>query len=219
MSALVLDIETVSQPVEEIPERALEYLFKSLARDQPDEEELERRRDDMISRFGLDPTTGRVIVIGLLDVDTRAETAFSDDSEKELLTKFWDWLAANEHEPYVTFNGKRFDIPFLNVRSAIHGLNPSKVIPADPLTTRPHFDVREVFEGNERRRRGSLDFFTAIFGIPSPKSKMDGAKVNDAYAEGRLDDIVQYCLEDCRATAAIYERLAPLYRSPKPDQI
>jgi predicted PolB exonuclease-like 3'-5' exonuclease len=40
---------------------------------------------------------------------------------------------------------------------------------------------------------------------------MDGAKVNDAYAEGRLDDIVQYCLEDCRATAAIYERLAPLY--------
>ncbi len=111
----------------------------------------------------------------------------------------------------MTFNGKRFDIPFLNVRSAIHGLTPSKVIPADPLTTRPHFDVREVFEGNDRRRRGSLDYFTAIFAVPSPKSKMDGAKVNDAYAEGRLDDIVQYCLEDCRATAAIYERLAPLY--------
>ncbi len=211
MSALVLDIETISQSVEEIPDRALEYLFKSLARDQPDEEELERRREDMISRFGLDPTTGRVIVIGLLDVETRAETVFSDESEVELLAKFWAWLRANEHERYVTFNGKRFDIPFLNVRSAIHGLTPSKVIPADPLTTRPHFDVREVFEGNERRRRGSLDFFTAVFAVPSPKSKMDGAQVNDAYAEGRLDDIVQYCLEDCRATAAIYERLAPLY--------
>lgn len=211
MSALVLDIETVSRSVEDIPERALEYLFKSLTRDQPDEEEVEKRREDMISRFGLDPTTGRVIVIGVLDVGTRAETVFADDSEKELLSKFWDWLAANEREPYVTFNGKRFDIPFLNVRSAIHGLAPSKVIPADPLTTHPHFDVREVFEGNDRRRRGSLDYFTAIFGIPSPKSKMDGAQVNDAYAEGRLDDIVQYCLEDCRATAAIYERLAPFY--------
>ncbi len=211
MSALVLDIETVSQSVEEIPDRALEYLFKSLARDQPDEEELERRREDMISRFGLDPTTGRVIVIGLLDLETRAETVFSDESEVELLAKFWAWLRANEHERYVTFNGKRFDIPFLNVRSAIHGLTPSKVIPADPLTTRPHFDVREVFEGNERRRRGSLDFFTAVFAVPSPKSKMDGAQVNDAYAEGRLDDIVQYCLGDCRATAAIYERLTPFY--------
>jgi len=211
MSALVLDIETVSQSVEEVPDRALEYLFKSLERDRPDEEELKRRREEMISRFGLDPTTGRVIVIGLLDLGTRAETVFSDDSEKELLSKFWDWLAANEHEPYVTFNGKRFDIPFLNIRSAIHGLTPSKAIPADPLTTRPHFDVREVFEGSDRRRRGSLDYFTAIFGVPSPKSKMDGTQVNDVYAEGRLDDIVQYCLEDCRATAAIYERLAPLY--------
>jgi len=212
MSPLVLDIETVGQSVDEIPERALDYLFKSLERDAPDPEDLERRREDMIARFGLDPTTGRVIVIGLLDVDTREETVFADDSEVELLANFWDWLAAHEHDPYVTFSGKRFDIPFLNIRSAIHGLAPSKVIPAEPLSTRPHFDVREVFEGNDRRRRGSLDYFTAVFGLPSPKTNLDGAKVNDAYAEGRLDDIVQYCLEDCRATAALYERLAPLYR-------
>ncbi len=211
MSSLVLDIETVGQSVEEIPVRALEYLFKNLEREVTDPEDLERRREDMISRFGLDPTTGRVIVIGVVDVETRAETTFADDAETELLSKFWDWLAANGHERYVTFNGKRFDIPFVNVRSAIHGLTPRVVIPADPLTTRPHFDVREVFEGNDRRRRGSLDFFTAIFGVPSPKSKMDGAKVADAYAEGRLDEIARYCLEDCRATAAIYERLAPFY--------
>jgi len=211
MSALVLDIETVGQPVDAIPERALEYLEKALERDAPEPEDLARRREDMIARFGLDPTTGRVIVIGLLDVDTGAETVFAENSEKELLSEFWDWLAAHEPERYVTFNGKRFDIPFLNIRSAIHSLAPAKVIPAEPLTTRPHFDVREVFEGNDRRRRGSLDFFTAIFGVPSPKTKMDGAKVNEVYAEGRLDDIIEYCLEDCRATAAIYERLAPLY--------
>jgi len=41
---------------------------------------------------------------------------------------------------------------------------------------------------------------------------MDGAGVGAAYAEGRLDEIVQYCLKDCRATSAIYERLAPFYR-------
>lgn len=212
MTPLVLDIETVGQPVEEIPERALDYLFKSLERDAPDPEDLERRREDMIARFGLDPTTGRIVVIGLLDVETRAETVFSDASEVQLLSRFWEWLAGNEHAPYVTFSGKRFDVPFLNIRSAIHGLKPSKVIPAEPMSTYPHFDVREVFEGNDRRRRGSLDYFTAIFGLPSPKTKMDGAKVNDAYAEGRLNDIVQYCLEDCRATAGLYERLAPLYR-------
>lgn len=212
MSAIVLDIETVGHSVDEIPQRALEYLFQGLERDVTDPEDLERRREDMISRFGLDPTTGRVIVVGLVDVDTGAETVFADDVENDLLSKFWNWVDANVYERYVTFNGKRFDIPFLNVRSAIHGLVPGVVIPADPLSTRPHFDVREVFEGNDRRRRGSLDFFTAIFDVPSPKSKLDGAKVADAYAEGRLDEISAYCLEDCHATAAIYKRLAPFYR-------
>jgi len=210
---LVLDIETVGQPVESIPPRALDYLWKSLAREAPEPEDLERRREEMIARFGLDPTTGRVIVVGLLELESRAETVFADESELELLTRFWSWLAENasRHERYVTFNGKRFDVPFLNVRSAIHAIVPQVVIPASPLTTRPHFDVREVFEGNERRRRGSLDYFTAIFGLRSPKLAMDGSGVADAYAQGRLDDIVQYCLDDCRATAAIYERLAPFY--------
>lgn len=212
--ALVLDIETVGQSIEEIPERALDYLFRGLERDRPEPEELEGRRQDLISRFGLDPTTGRVIVIGLVDTEKEAEHVFSADEERELLASFWEWLSANEPECYVSFNGKRFDVPYLNVRSAIHGLSPRVVIPSAPLTTRPHFDVREALEGNDRRRRGSLDYFCAVFGVPSPKSEMDGAAVGQAYEEGRLDEIVRYCLRDCRATAAIYEKLAPFYSNP-----
>ena len=59
--AIVVDIETVGQSVEEIPERALDYLFRGLERDAPDPEELERRRKDLLSRLGLDPTTGRIV--------------------------------------------------------------------------------------------------------------------------------------------------------------
>ena len=209
--ALVLDIETVGRAVEEIPERALDYLFRSLERDRPEPQELEKRREEMIARFGLDPTTGRVIVIGLLDTETEEERVFAGEDEKELLTRFWEWLAEHEPERYVTFSGKRFDVPYLNVRSAIHGLRPRVTIPSEPGPRRPHFDVREVLEGNDRRRRGSLDYFCAIFGLPSPKKEMDGARVAAAYAEGRLEEIARYCLEDCRATAALYRRLAPFY--------
>lgn len=209
--ALVFDIETVGQDRSEIPERALAYLERALSRDRPDEEELERRRQDMVSRFGLDPTTGRVIVVGVVDTEAEQEHAFAGDDEKETLERFWAWLA--EHEPalYVSFNGKRFDVPYLNVRSAIHGLRPRRVIPAEPGSLRPHFDVREVLEGNDRRRRGSLDYFCAAFGVASPKSRMEGSDVPAAYAEGRLDEIARYCLDDCRATAELYARLAPLY--------
>lgn len=210
--ALVLDIETVGQRVDEIPERALDYLYRALERDRPEPEELERRREDLISRLGLDATTGRVVCVGVLDSEGTLEKTFTHPSERELLVSFWRLLEEVRPELVVTFNGKRFDVPYLNIRSAIHGLEPAVFLPFEPWTRTPHFDVREVLEGDDRRRRGSLDYFCAVFGIASPKQEMDGSLVAGAFAEGRIDDIARYCLADCRATAALYRRLAPFYK-------
>ena len=206
--AIVLDIETIGQPVEEIPERALEYLFRGLERDAPDPEELERRREDLVSRLGLDPTTGRVVCIGVVDSETGFERTFAQADEKELLESFWRWLEGGRPSLFVSFNGRRFDVPYLNIRSAIHGLEPAYPI---PLGWSSHFDVREALEGDDKRRRGSLDYFCAVFGVPSPKMEMDGTLVGRVYAEGRIEDIERYCLADCRATLDLYRRLKPFY--------
>jgi len=206
--AIVLDIETVGQNVEEIPERALDYLFRGLERDAPDPGELERRREDLLSRLGLDPTTGRIVCVGVLDSETSFERTFSHAEEKELLESFWQWLESARPSLFVSFNGRRFDVPYLNVRSAIHRIVPAHPI---PLGRSSHFDVRETFEGDDKRRRGSLDYFCAVFGVPSPKMEMDGTLVGQAYAEGRIEDIERYCLADCRATLALYQRLKPFY--------
>jgi predicted PolB exonuclease-like 3'-5' exonuclease len=207
---IVLDIETVGQRVEEIPERAFEYLLRSIGRDAPDPEELERRREDLVSRLGLDPTTGRVICIGVLDIATEAGKTFSAREEKELLLSFWQWMESAAPTYFVSFSGRRFDVPYLHVRSAIHGIVPARPI---PLHASAHFDVREALEGDDRRRRGSLDYFCAIFGVPSPKTEMDGERVAQAFEEGRIEDIERYCLSDCRATLALYRRLKPFFRS------
>jgi 3'-5' exonuclease len=210
--ALVLDIETVGQRPDEIPERALDYLFRGLERDRPDPQELDRRRDELISRLGLDATTGRIVCVGVLDSAGAYERAFTDPSEAELLRDFWRFLEETGPDRIVTFNGKRFDVPYLNIRSAILGLAPTFVLPFEPWTRTPHFDVREVLEGDDRRRRGSLDYFCAVFGIASPKEEMDGSLVASAFAEGRIEDIARYCLADCRATAALYRKLEPFYK-------
>ena len=135
--------------------------------------------------------------------------------EKSLLASFWEILERARYDLFVTFNGKSFDFPFINIRSAILEVPPTMVLPIRPFTLRPHFDVREVLAGNERHRRGSLDYFCAIFGIPSPKEHMNGAAVGEAYKQGRLEDIAQYCLADCRATGALYERIKPYYALPE----
>jgi 3'-5' exonuclease len=206
--AIVLDIETIGQPVEAIPQRALDYLFQGLERDAPDPVELERRREDLLSRLGLDPTTGRVVCIGVVDSETAFEQTFAHADEKELLESFWRWLETARPSLFVSFNGRRFDVPYLNIRSAIHGIEPAFPI---PLGWSAHFDVREALEGDDKRRRGSLDYFCATFGVPSPKIEMDGSLVGQAYAEGRIEDIERYCLADCKATLALYRRLKPFY--------
>jgi hypothetical protein len=45
------------------------------------------------------------------------------------------------------------------------------------------------------------------FGIPSPKAKgITGDNMGSLYKEGRYLDIARYCLEDVRATAALYRK-------------
>jgi DNA polymerase elongation subunit (family B) len=211
--ALVIDIETVGQDPEEIPSRARDYLFRHIEREASNEDEIEVRQKDIVDRFGLDPTTGTIVCIGLYDTKRRTEKALTHKDEKSLLSSFWNLLDESQPKLFVTFNGKSFDFPYINVRSAILEIPPSMQLSVRRFTTFPHFDLREVLAGNERHRRGSLDYFCAIFGIPSPKLHMSGAAVGEAYKQGRVEEIAQYCLADCRATGALYERIKPYYGS------
>lgn len=211
--ALVIDIETVGQNPKSIPSRALDYLFRHVERDASSEKELELRQKEIVERFSLDPTTGTIICIGIVDTDRQTEKVLTHKDEKSLLSSFWKLLDENPPKLFVTFNGKSFDFPYINIRSAILEIPPMMQLSVRRFTTSPHFDVREVLAGNDRHRRGSLDYFCSIFGIPSPKEHMNGAEVGKAYRQGRLDEIARYCLADCRATGALYERIKPYYKS------
>ena len=209
--ALVIDIETVGQNPKELPTRARDYLFRHVERDASNDEDIEVRQKEIVDRFGLDPTTGAIVCIGLYDTERKTEKALTQEDERALLTSFWKLLGESPPKLFVTFNGKSFDFPYINIRSAILEIPPSMQLSVRRFSNSPHFDVREVLAGNERHRRGSLDYFCSIFGIPSPKEHMNGAAVGEAYKQGRLDEIAQYCLADCRATGALYERVKPYY--------
>ncbi len=109
-------------------------------------------------------------------------------AEKEMLADFW--AALSKYDRCVTFNGRTFDGPFLSVRSAVHGLLPSKNLLGYRYSIETHVDLLEVltFQGAVSRDQApSLHAACVAFGIPSPKSEeMHGYAVGDLYRQGRL---------------------------------
>jgi len=50
-------------------------------------------------------------------------------------------------------------------------------------------------------KKFNFDFYAHSFGIVSPKAQgVDGYKVPDMYAEGKIKEIAEYCMRDVRAT-------------------
>jgi DNA polymerase elongation subunit (family B) len=202
---LVVDIETVGQDLEAIPARAREILLNV---------DTEEDRQKILDGLGLDPCTGRIICIGVHWIELDRGRAYCQSDERELLANFWHDIGQIRPQRYITFNGKSFDFPYINIRSAILDVPVPRDVVLDTrrFSNERHFDVRETLVNYERYRRGTLEFFCEIFGVPSPKNGINGAVVGDYFKAGRLEEIAEYCLADCRATAALYLKLKNYYR-------
>jgi hypothetical protein len=62
---------------------------------------------------------------------------------------------------------------------------------------------------NARQFKFNLDLACKAFGVETSKSEgVDGRSVETWYRAGRHREIADYCLEDVRATAELYEKIA-----------
>lgn len=136
--------------------------------------------------------------------------------ERALLADLWDTLARMPRTVlWVSFHGKGFDAEFLATRSAAHGLAPSRrdLLHRHPYVHHPHLDLAGLW----RRSDMGLDDACELLGVSSPKASaeghpeaLDGSRVAQAVADGRLADVVAYCERDAVATLHAYRALAPL---------
>jgi predicted PolB exonuclease-like 3'-5' exonuclease len=222
MKKLVIDIETVGFPWEEQDPYVREYLIKGLS----DGEAEEARRAG-----GLSPFRGKIVAIGVINIDDGRSCAlyevpgqtqlrveksgmrtYISGTEKQILEKFWDFFVSDSR--FITFNGRQFDGPFLMIRSAINGIVPKRDLVGYRYGFHPNCDLREAlnFFGttNSRQFKFNLDLACKSFGVETSKSEgVDGRSVELWYRAGRHRELADYCLEDVRATAQLYEKVAP----------
>lgn len=220
MAQLIFDIETVGMPIESFDEAQREYLLKWAEREETPERQ-ERKREELIAQLNLYPFTAQVVAIAMLNVDTHKgrvyyqapikESWHSEDtlieyesgSEIEILKRFWEDVRL--YKQLITFNGRGFDCPFLLLRSAILGIKPTRNLMPSRFDTE-HIDLLEKLTFYGTTRRFNLDFYCRAFGIPSPKERLSGPQINALFAEGKYREIAQYCFDDVRATAELYQR-------------
>ncbi|MBI2888887.1 MAG: ribonuclease H-like domain-containing protein [Candidatus Liptonbacteria bacterium] len=226
---IILDIETIGEDYDALDKATQESLTRWIKKESDNEEEYKLALEDLKTGLGFSPLTGSIVAIGILDyhknegaVYFQAPGAkyeeiredgilFKAMEEKEMLEKFWE--VARKCQVFVTFNGRSFDMPFLFIRSAIHGIRPSKDLMRGRYLYQNnpealHIDLLEqlTFYGAVRRK-GSLHLWSRAFGIESPKAAgVTGDDVGPLFKKKKFLEIARYNVGDLRATRALYEK-------------
>ncbi|OIP60237.1 MAG: 3'-5' exonuclease [Candidatus Moranbacteria bacterium CG_4_10_14_3_um_filter_45_9] len=225
---LIFDIETVGEDFDTLDETSQDVLTRWIKRESEGSGDSASALADVKNGMGFSPLTGQIVAVGIYDGErekgavyfqsspTKEEKSFEENgyrftvmNEKEMLQKLWD--IAEKYDTFVTFNGRQFDVPFLMVRSAVHGIRPSKNLLANRyLNVQPsnarHIDLFDqlTFYG-ALRRKGGLHLWCRAFGIESPKAQgVDGNDVKALFENGKSTDIARYNARDLRATYELY---------------
>ncbi len=137
-----------------------------------------------------------------------------DADEEDLLQRFFSGL--ERYTPrLVSWNGGGFDLPVIHYRSLLYPLNAAHYWETGQNDSSfrynnylsryhdRHTDLMDVLAGYQPRASAALDEIAGLCGFPG-KMGMSGAKVWDAYQQGHIQQIRNYCETDVLNTYLVY---------------
>jgi predicted PolB exonuclease-like 3'-5' exonuclease len=171
------------------------------------------QQEKLVDRAALSPLLGRIVAIGWAWCDeleaggVSVDTAPTPQDERPLLRRFADMLLEEVTEDesflWVTFNGRGFDLPFLAVRCAHHGVALPHRLPIGEQKYRRH---RDIYEDCLKHFGGGLSAWGQR--IAGKAAIGEGKDVGAMVAEGRWDDLVQHCSRDVEILVELYSRFS-----------
>ena len=132
-----------------------------------------------------------------------------------ITANFWKGWEAYRRPTLVSFNGRSFDLPLLELAAFRYGLNvpgwfnltgKSYDQPRNRYNTEAHLDLHDVLTNfGAARFQGGLNLAASILGKPG-KMDVQGHMVQDMYDAGRLAEINDYCRCDVLDTYFVFLR-------------
>ena len=173
-----------------------------------DEVKIARHREEaktkLIEKAALSPRTGRIVSVGVGVRDGGESPKWDNhcfvdrvNDERALLEAIDSALAETQPLYIYSYNGRRFDFPFLAVRAMMHGMKLKHRWPVG--YDNRHLDLWDFF-GKE----GSLnEWAAAILGRTKPSS---GAAIQEMVDQERFDEIIEHNLWDVEAVEELVDR-------------
>ena len=140
----------------------------------------------------------------------------ADEGEAVLIRRFFDGI--EKYTPQlVSWNGGGFDMPVLQYRGLLHGVaaprywemgDEDRDFRYNNYIARFHMrhtDLMDVLSLYQNRGQASLDDMARLLGFPG-KLGLDGSKVWEAYQDGQIESIRDYCATDAANTYLVFQR-------------
>ena len=174
----------------------------------------------MMKQMALDPLYGRIALVGMIaagasgveDISSDVLRKMDDGEEARIVSRYADALGSTDM--VVTYNGMRFDIPYLEVRARVLGVKLPRHVSTYPWgegIERGHVDIFSMLtHQGELAGKGpphDLGSVARLLGIPDTGPDMDGSRVYPTWKAGELAKLREYCLNDVLLTAEMFDRL------------
>jgi predicted PolB exonuclease-like 3'-5' exonuclease len=155
----------------------------------------------------------KIITIGALWLSERyffkKLGIFSEGKDEVRLLRDFNGFVSEKKPTIVSYNGRRFDLPVILLRSLKHGVSMEWYLRSQEYSRRypptRHLDLCDILSDHGAATFTSLDNISTLVGLGGKKG-MDGAMVQGEYDKGNLAGIQSYCLGDVVMTACVFLR-------------
>ncbi|WP_372720882.1 3'-5' exonuclease [Novipirellula sp.] len=146
----------------------------------------------------------------LIDIVSLDEPHFRPHVITEHFWRGWEMYGQPQ---WVTFNGRSFDLPIMELAAFRYGISAAKWFkndgyrsPRNRFTTEAHLDLQELLTNyGAARCNGGLNLVAQLVKKPG-KMDLRGDQVQQQYDEGKLTEISDYCRCDVLDTYFIFLR-------------
>jgi len=123
--------------------------------------------------------------------------------EAAFLRRTWQRL---EGRTLVSFHGRGFDLPVLELRSLKMGVAaPRWFRDSREEGSRGHLDLLDLLSNSRAAPAATLDLYAKLIGLPG-KEEVAGRDIQALYASAQLDTIAAYCMTDVVQTWLLFLR-------------